>query len=158
VIYTKTILSLAGGSKSNPTKEDMFLTSGLIYQFELYFPPGSSGLLHVAIFDGGYQAWPSEQEETFFGDNTLISFPDRYYIASPRKAFTISHWNEDDTFAHSFQVRIGQVSAEVFIASFLPSMSMDKLTEQLAAVGVAQKEASDLSMEEALTTFDQYGD
>jgi len=136
----------------------MFLTSGLIYQFELYFPPGSCGLLHVAVFDGGYQAWPSEQEETFFGDNTLISFPDRYYIASPRKAFTISHWNEDDTYAHSFQIRIGQVSAEVFIASFLPSMTMEKLTEGLVAAGVTQKEVSAASMEEALQTFDRYGD
>ena len=158
MIYTKTLSSVAGGSASNPRKEDMFLTSGLIYQVELYFPPGSSGLLHVAIFDGGYQAWPSEAGETFFGDNTLISFPDRYYIDSPRKAFTISHWNEDDTYAHTFQIRIGQVSAEVFIASFLPSMTMEKLTQELQAVGETKKEASAVSMEEALQTFDRYGD
>jgi len=102
--------------------------------------------------------WPSEPEETFFGDNTLISFPDRYYIVSPRKALTILSWNEDDTYAHSFQIRIGQVSAEVFIASFLPSMSMDKMTEQIAAVAQEKEKASEVSMEEALTTFDQYED
>lgn len=158
MVYTKTILSAAGGSKSNPTREDMFLTSGLIYQFECYFPPGSSGLLHVAVFDGGFQVWPSEAEETFFGDNTLISFPDRYYIDSPRKAFTIAHWNEDDTYAHSFQVRIGQVSAKVFIASFLPNMAMDELTQELQGAAVVQEAAGAANMEAALQTFDQYGD
>jgi hypothetical protein len=158
MIYTKTISEAAGGSASAPTRRDMFVTTGLIYQFECYFPPGSSGLLHVAVFDGGFQLWPSEPEETFFGDNTLISFPDRYYIVSPRKALTILSWNEDDTYAHSFQIRIGQVSAEVFIASFLPSMSMDKMTEQIAAVAQEKEKASEVSMEEALTTFDQYED
>ena len=158
MIYTKSIVEVAGGSVSAPTRRDMFVTAGLIYQFECYFPPGSCGLLHVAVADGGFQLWPSEPTETFFGDNTLISFPDRYFINSPRKALTVFSWNEDDTYAHTFQIRIGQVSAEVFIASFLPSMTMEKLTEELKATGVAQKEASAVSMEEALQTFDRYGD
>jgi hypothetical protein len=157
MIYTKSIVEAAGGSGANPTRRDMFLTTGLIYQFECYFPPGSSGLLHVAVYDGGFQLWPSEPTETFFGDNTLISFPDRYFIDCPRKALTIASWNEDDTYAHTFQIRIGQVSAEVFIASFLPSMTMEKLTEELKGQAVVQKATSAATMEAALQTFDQYG-
>jgi hypothetical protein len=150
MIYCKTIASQAGGSEDAATFQDMYVTSGLIYQVEFYFPPGSSGLLHVAVMDGGYQCWPSEPGETFFGDNTLITFPDRYYISSSRKAFTVKHWNEDDTFNHIFQLRIGQVSEEIFIASFLPSLTLDKITESLAKASEANLQASRVGVQEAI--------
>lgn len=141
MIFTKTISEAAGGTAASFSRHDMFFTLGLIYQFECYFPPGSSGLLHVSVWDGGYQVWPSEPGETFFGDNTLITFPDRYFIDSARKALIVQSWNEDDTYAHVFQLRIGQVSEEAFIASFLPSMSMDKITETIAELIAGQATA-----------------
>lgn len=141
MVYTKTITEAAAGAAASPSRHDMHFTLGLIYQFECYFPPGSSGLLHVSVWDGGYQVWPSEPGETFFGDNTLISFPDRYYIDSVRKALIIQSYNLDDTYAHVFQLRIGQVSEEAFIASFLPSMSMDKIGDTIAELIAGQAQA-----------------
>jgi len=153
VIYSKTITEAAGGSAASPTHRDMYLTIGLIYQFELYLPPGSCGLLHVAIFDGSYQVWPSEPGEYFFGDNTLISFPDRYMIDSPRKALIIASYNLDTLYDHLFQVRIGQVSSELFIASYLPSMDMSKLTEALNQTLIAQEQRKAEQAQEVVKYF-----
>ena len=131
---------------------DFPLTVGLIYQFELYFPPGSSGLLHVRVADGGAPLWPSEPEQWFFGDNTLIGFPDRYFLSSPDSVLQVWYYNEDDTYDHMFQIRIGQVSADVFIASFLPSVGFESLAD--AMKGIAEGQAQETSTRQAL--IDKY--
>lgn len=97
-------------------------------------------MLKVRVTDGGYPLYPSEPSEWFFGDNTLISFPDKYFIQTPDQELTIWHYNEDDTFDHQFQIRIGQVLAEIFIASFLPSMAYESIGESIAAITAAQEE------------------
>jgi hypothetical protein len=138
VIYTKTITRAAGGSAGSPVQDKMTVTLGLIYQFELYLPPGSSGLLGVMVKDGGYQVWPSEPGEWFFGNDNLIAFPDRYYISSPAHVLDVLSYNEDDTFPHTFQVRIGQVSDPALISGFMPGVSMDRLSSVLSDLLAAQ--------------------
>lgn len=118
----------------------MPVTKGLIYQFDLYFPPGSSGWLKVAIADGAYPLYPSEPSEWLFGDNTLISFPDRYFIQTPDQYLTVWHYNLDDTYDHTFQLRIGQVLADAFIASFLPGYGQVDLATQIADIVATQEE------------------
>ena len=142
MIYTKTITAAAGGSAAVPIDVDMPVTNGVIYQFELYFPPGSSGLLYVRVNDGAFAVWPSEPGEWFFGDNTLISFPDRYFIQAPDHRFKIWYYNLDTAYDHKFQVRIGQVTAEMFIASFMPGYGQEDLApllEQMIAIQEAEK-------------------
>ena len=94
----------------------------------------------MRVADGSYPLYPSEPEEWFFGDNTLISFPDKYFIQTPNQELVIWHYNEDDTYDHEFQVRIGQVLAEIFIASFLPSMAYGQIGDVLSQLTAAQDE------------------
>jgi len=141
VIYSKTITAAAGGSAAFPIDADLPVTNGLIYQFELYFPPGSSGLLSVRVADGGFPVWPSEPGEWFYGDNTLIAFPDRYYIASPDHKFKVWYYNLDDTYPHKFTIRIGQVTAAAFISSFIPSYGQTSIEDVLKAL--AEQQASE---------------
>jgi len=141
VIYCKTITAASGGSAGSPKDTDLPVTDGLIYQFELYFPPGSSGLLYVRVADGGFPVWPSEPGEWFYGDNTLISFPDRYYIAAPDHKFKVWYYNLDDTYDHKFTVRIGQVTAAAFISSFIPSYGQSSIEDVLKAL--ADQQASE---------------
>lgn len=138
MIYTQTVEEAAGGSAALPQPHKLHVTEGLIYQFELYFPPGSSGLLHVWIQDGSYQVWPSSTGDTFFGDNTLISFTDRYYIASRDHVLTIYSYNLDTEYCHQYQVRIGQVSEELFVQSFLPGLQIEGFQSMITDVIEAQ--------------------
>lgn len=96
----------------------------------------------MRVADGGYPLYPSEPSEWFFGDNTLISFPDKYFIQTPDQELTIWYYNEDDTYDHVFQIRIGQVLAELFIASFLPSMAYGEIADVMSKVTEAQEAES----------------
>jgi len=151
VIYCKTITAAAGDTALNPHDDDLPVTDGLIYQFELYFPPGSSGLLSVRVSDGAFPVWPSEPGEWFYGDNTLVSFPDRYYIAAPDHKFKVWYYNLDDTYAHKFTIRIGQVSSSLFISSFIPGFgqkSIEEVMAEMAAQQEAEKETRIKSIED----------
>lgn len=138
MIYTLTKAVPINGTVATARQYKMPVTAGLIYQFELYLPPGSSGLLHVMVTDGGFQVWPSEPGEWFFGDDTLIAFPDRYYVSSPAHLLDVWAYNEDDSFAHAFQVRIGQVSDPALISGFMPGVSMERLSAVLSELLAAQ--------------------
>ena len=143
MIYSKTITAAAGDIAGTQHDADLPVTNGLIYQFELYFPPGSSGLLSVRVADGGFPVWPSEPGEWFYGDNTLISFPDRYYIAAPDHKFKVWYYNLDDTYDHKFTVRIGQVSSEIFIQSFIPTFGQTPIEEILLQLAAQQESSRD---------------
>ncbi|GAH33511.1 unnamed protein product [marine sediment metagenome] len=94
--------------------------------------------MHIWVKDGSYCLWPTEPGESFSGDDTTISFEDKYFIKSPDHRLKLWYYNLDDTYEHEFQVRVGQVLNEVFIASFLPSVGMDQMTEAIEKALAAQ--------------------
>jgi len=157
VIYCKTITALAGGVATAPLDADLPVTDGLIYQFELYFPPGSSGLLFARVADGGFPVWPSEPGEWFYGDNTLISFPDRYYIAAPDHKFKVWYYNTDDKYDHKFTIRIGQVSSTIFISSFIPGFGQKSIEEVMAEMAVQQEQEKELRVK-AIEDYFAFGE
>ena len=141
MIYTKTVTEPFGGSAVSPSQYRMIITEGLIYKFELYFPPGSSGLLYVAVEDGGHRIYPSEPGEWFFGDNVLISFDDRSFISSDPHALFIYSYNLDEAFDHKYQIRIGQVSDPILIQSLLPAIQMENFSADIANMIAAQDQS-----------------
>jgi hypothetical protein len=101
---------------------------------EIRIPPGHAGLAGVWINHGGFQVWPSSLGEYFVGDDDLIAFDDIYLIEAAPFAFNIYTFNTDDTYDHSFYVRFGVVSKEIFMARYLPTLGYDyfaKLLERL---------------------------
>lgn len=127
MIYTKDITTLQNTPKETPKKTVLKVTKGLIYRVEVCLPPGPCGLLHIAIFDGGFQVWPYEYGESFSGDAETISFDDVYLKGDQPYEFTIYTYNEDDTYPHWCQIRLGLVSSEVFMGRFLPSIGFAEL-------------------------------
>jgi len=138
LIYTKTVTAPANMTAANPASTDIPVTNGLIYKVEFDFPPGSSGLLHIWIKDGSFPLWPSEPGESFSGDNQVIAFDDKYFIQAPDHRLKLWYYNLDDTYDHEFQVRVGQVLQEVFIASFLPSIGQGDMTSAITEAIAAQ--------------------
>lgn len=110
------------------------ITKGLVYKVEFDFPPGSAGLLGCAIFDGSYQVWPSSLGNWFTGDDVVISFDDVYLKESAPYNFTIVTYNEDDTYDHLINIRIGLVSKKIFMGRFLPSIAYEDFAALLAQV------------------------
>ena len=139
MVYTIPITTGKNTSKSNPDRTILSVTKGLVYKVELDFPPGSAGLLGCAIFDGGYQVWPSSLGNWFTGDSIVIGFDDVYLKESAPFQFNIFTYNTDDTYDHLVNVRIGLVSSEIFMARFLPSMAYKDFVESLSQIQADQK-------------------
>ncbi len=155
MIYTKTVTEPSGGSLISPSQYRMAITEGLIYKFELYFPPGSSGLLHVAVEDGGHRIYPSEPGEWFFGDNTLISFEDRYFVTADPLTLFIYSYNEDTAYDHKYQIRIGQVSDPILIQSILPAIQMENFGAEIASLIAGQDQSRTALRADAVALADE---
>lgn len=129
MIYTANITTPKNRAKTNLKKTVLHVTKGLVYKVEFYFPPGSAGLMGVAVFDGLYQVWPSSVGEFFVGEDHVVSFDDMYLKESAPFEFQIYTYNTDDTHGHFVSVRIGLVSSEVFLARFMPTKGHDYLVK-----------------------------
>lgn len=121
MIYTANITTEKNRSQTNLKKTIIRVTKGLVFKVEFFFPPGSAGLMGLAVFDGLYQVWPSSVGEFFISDDETISFEDLYLKESGPFEFQCYTYNTDDTNNHLVGVRIGLVSSEVFIARFMPT-------------------------------------
>jgi len=139
VIYAYDITTEIGVTQNNPLRTPLKVTKGLIYQVEIEFPPGPLGLCHVVINDGGHQVWPSNPGNSFHGDNGMIVFPDSYLKLVEPYEFTALTWNEDDSYEHTIQLRLGMVSSEIFMGRFLPSISYEAMLEVLRQTQLTQE-------------------
>jgi hypothetical protein len=125
MIYTKTVNTPANTPQASPVSSRMKLTKGFIYKVEFDFPPGSGGLHHLIILDGGFQVWPSTIGEDFHPDGYCISFDDSYLMAVDPFELVAYTWSPGTSYAHEVQVRIGLVTEEIYQARFLPSVALD---------------------------------
>ena len=121
MIYAIDITTPASTTKLSPQWTSLNMTKGLVYKVHIQFPKGSAGLLGVAMFRGGFQLWPSSRATYFIGDDNIIEFDDVYLIENDPTLLKIKTYNDDDTYEHQVLIRIGLVSANIFMARFLPS-------------------------------------
>ncbi len=126
MVYTKTVTTPANTTEANKVRTQLKVVRGLIYRFELYIPPGASGLVHTYLMDSSTPLYPSTPGETFFGDGITISFEDLYEVNSEIRLLDIWAYNLDDTYDHMIQVRLGMVSKDEYIARFLPSYARNE--------------------------------
>lgn len=125
MIYTGNITIPANTPATLPTEMRIPITLGIIYKIELQFPPGCGGLAHLVINDGGYQVWPSTPGTDFATDDYTVSFEDTYLKQAAPKELQVYGYNEDETYQHIIQVRLGVASKDIFMARYLPTMSYD---------------------------------
>lgn len=121
MIYIANITTPSNTAKTALKKTVIRVTSGLVFKVEFYFPAGSAGLMGVAVFDGLYQVWPSSVGKFFIGEDQQIAFDDMYLKEAAPFELQCYTYNLDDTHNHFVSVRIGLVSADVFLARFMPS-------------------------------------
>lgn len=157
MIFSKTVTSTHGGSSASTTVNVLKVTEGFVYQFELYFPPGSAGLLKVRIGEHGHVLWPWTPGEWLFGDGITVSYPESYLIGTPPYEILIEHYNEDDTYDHLFQLRLGIVTEELFIGRFLPQMAAEQYGAVIERILAAQQTAAQARAEEGRAILAEFG-
>lgn len=150
MIFSKTITSPYGHGITSYVDTVLKLASGFIYQFDIYFPTGSQGLLKVQLHEYKVQLYPFNPGEWFFGDGINISFPESHLIEQPPFQLVVRHYNEDEAYDHSFQLRIGIVATEIFIARFLPSVAAEAMAKIILGLKQSEEDARLSSLNESI--------
>jgi len=121
MIAQKTIATPSNTYKTELKETELKLTSGIIYQIDVYFPPGSSGLTGVAIYYNSVQVYPNIIGEFFVGDNINISFPDILPLDELPYNLVIMSYNIDTVYSHSVYIRVGYETNPNIINKYLQS-------------------------------------
>ena len=133
MIYGGAILTPMNTLPGAPLRTVWPVGEGMIYVVKLYFPPGSSGLLHVQVFDASYQAWPTTIGQSFSGDNMQLSFDETYNKMGPPWELVVVSWNTDTDYDHEFGLYMGFVSKEEYIQRFVGSTAVADILKSMSA-------------------------
>ena len=139
MIYSATITTDANTAKADAKRTTLHITGGLIWRLEVEFPPGPSGLCHVAVMDGNYQLYPASADDSFHSDGQIIGFDDSYIKSSEPFTLDIVTWNLDSVWPHTIQVRVAMASSDLFMARYLPSMAWENFASMLAEAQAEQE-------------------
>lgn len=142
MVYNQIITSTKDKSEAEATNDIIHVTWGLVYFIEVYFPPGSGGLLHMRLLDGSYCMFPATPGQSFIGNNTIFRYDDLYLKEAEPFQFVVQHWNEDDTYDHKFMVNIGMVSQEVYRARFMPTVANEHFKRMIAELQTEKQEVA----------------
>jgi len=147
MVYTASITASKQGEDGDVRDVVLSVAKGLIYRIEVDFPLGCSGLVHVQIFDGGYQLYPASPGEAFQGEGVIVGFDDLYMKQVAPFEFRILVRNKDECWPHTIQVRIGMASSEAFMARYMPGLTWKKIQETMAMAAAEQEERRRIEIE-----------
>jgi len=136
MFYVKAIETAADTARADSIETDRRVWAGVIHHVEIHFPPGCAGLLHVEIWHGGHQIYPSEELQDFAGDDETVIFDDFYELVPGDNLIRIKTWNEDDTFAHTCRVRIGVLPKNIIFPEYVFQDIAKSLRWLLRRIGV----------------------
>jgi len=147
MIYSAEIHTPMNTPAAAPMETIIYVAAGMIYVVKIYFPPGSSGLLHVQVRDAGYQLFPTTIGQSFSGDNLSLSFDETYPKFEPPYELRVYSWNLDTDYDHEMQIHFGFVSRDEYIQRFVGSTA---IADALKAM-TAQEFAATVSRRERVT-------
>jgi len=131
MIFSAQITTPINTTELQPLRTDLKCASGLIYQLDVVFPPGSSGLMGVQIRNQNVSLYPRNREGWFIGDNYTLSFPDLFELFVDSNIIEIYTYNTDTDYEHLVSVSIGIVARDDYIEHFLPGRTVKGLIESL---------------------------
>lgn len=99
--YVKQITVPKNTTKEIPLVKQIIIPFGIIKVVGYHFPLGCKGLAHLTIWDSSVQQWPRSQEFSYYGDDTLRTFPENYPLPNAYNILTFKCWNLDDTWPHT---------------------------------------------------------
>ena len=150
MIYTSSITTEAATAEGSIPDVTIKITPGLIWLFEVDFPPGCCGLLHVQIFDGSYQVMPATPGESLHGEAVTLRFDDLYLKQAAPFELKIRTWNDDATWLHATQVRIGVASTKAEMSRYMPAFAFDDFEKLLSEMLISQETLRQLQLEAAI--------
>jgi hypothetical protein len=154
MVYAKTISTPVNTAIASPLRTSVKAISGVIYGFEVYFPPGSSGLMGVKVWSSDVALFPVDRAEWFIGDNTLVRFDDIRELSIADNIIDIFTYNTDTLYVHRVQVRIGVLPVDLYMERYGVGRAILQMNEAIAADITARQDDilnPDLTIVDALS-------
>jgi len=105
-LFTFDVTSPANTAKEAAVKEALKLKAGIITRWSILIPDGHECLAHLAIKHGETQIIPWGDDQDLHGNAETLSWEDDYELPSEPAELTAVAWNLDDTYPHTFYLRV----------------------------------------------------
>ena len=158
MIYGGVIVTPKNTPETAPLKSIFYCTAGMIYVVKIYFPPGSSGLLHAMILDADYQIFPTTIGQSFSGDNIDFSFDETYDKSNPPYELIVRTWNTDTDYDHELGLYMGFVSRDEYIQRFVGSTAVADILKGMSTEELTKGVARRSRATELIETFAPVGE
>lgn len=107
MFYRYAVTIAAETTEADPSITYMDLAPGELHQVEIGFPWGCAGLVHVQIWRGEHQVWPTNPGESFAWNDYNVVFSESEQCAGATEHWSIRAWNDDVRHDHNLVVRVG---------------------------------------------------
>jgi len=113
VFYDFTLTVPANTDYTTPIERRMRLTKGVIHRVEVDFPVGTRALVHVQIFRGGHQIFPTNPDGDMKTDGQVIAWDEHEELDDEPLELVAKGWSTANTYDYDIAIRIGLLSKEV---------------------------------------------
>ena len=107
MFYVHRITCTKNNPETTPEVTYIPLAPGEIHQVEVGFPWGCAGLVHVQIWRGEHQVWPTNPDSSFAWNDYNDVFQEAETCYGATDHWSIRVWNDDVRHDHLIVVRIG---------------------------------------------------
>jgi len=106
MLFTFSITAPANTSKAAAAKQTLKLKAGIITKWSILIPDGHAALAHLVILDGETQIIPWGDGQDICGNAETLEWEDDYELPSEPAELEARAWNDDDTYDHTFYIRV----------------------------------------------------
>lgn len=131
MFYSKTMSIPPDTRPDNPIEETIALSHGVITKAIFRPRPGHASLLHVKVYHGRHQIFPSSGDDDLHGDWQMVEWDEWYEINQKPFFLTISAWNDSQRYAHTFDFAVAQLP-KYAVLPFAMMRAIDDLVRALS--------------------------
>ncbi len=106
MLFTFRVTAETTHTKTEPATKELKLRAGYVTKVSVLIPAGHAALAHLALFHGETQIIPWGADQWLEGNDETILWEPDYELPSEPARLEARAWSEDDTYAHTFYIRI----------------------------------------------------
>jgi hypothetical protein len=122
--YRDSLTIPAGTAFASPATKILRLCHGVIAEVEITFPAGSAGLVHLAIDHYEHQAFPTNPDGNFVGDDQAITMTENYPVLYAPYSVKLRGWAPSATLEHTVYVEISVAEVAEEVQRAAPSAAL----------------------------------
>jgi len=93
-------------AEAEAVEEELTVEGAVLSEIHFLIPGGHHALARLAVFYGIHQIFPYEAGTWLRGDDESFSVKLNWPLPEPKTTLTFKGWNEDDTYEHTFHLRL----------------------------------------------------